>query len=108
MGTEVVSLRPGLRLKSQVCSTEIIVVRPGTRPIALRCGGVPMADREAPVAGDAVPVPALMLGTQLGKRYTHPADDQLELLVSVGGAGSLSDGETALVLKAAKPLPASD
>ena len=31
-------------------------------------------------------------GSKLGKRYTHPADDSLEILVTKEGAGSLSDG----------------
>jgi hypothetical protein len=108
LSTDTAGLRAGSRLKSQVCTTEVVVVRPGTRPLALMCGGVPMVAREAPTAQDATAVPELMLGTQLGKRYAHPEDDQLELLVTAGGAGSLSDGGTPLVLKAPKPLPASD
>lgn len=108
MNVETPDLRAGLRLKSQVCATEVIVVREGTRRLELRCGGVPMVDRDAVVGVIAAASPQLMQGSLLGKRYTHPEDDRLELLVTVGGAGSLSDGETLLVLKAPKPLPASD
>jgi hypothetical protein len=35
-----VILKPGTRLRSQVCSTEVIVVRPPTAEIQLTCGGV--------------------------------------------------------------------
>jgi len=43
----------------------------------------------------------------MGKRYSREADD-IELLITKGGAGSLSlDGET-LAPKEAKPLPSSD
>ena len=51
--------------------------------------------------------PGFDQGTQLGKRY---ADDELglELLCTKAGEGSISVGETVLVVKGAKPLPASD
>jgi hypothetical protein len=53
-------------------------------------------------------VPGKLGGALLGKRYTHPADPGLEVLVTAPGEGSLSDGEVDLVLKEARPLPASD
>jgi len=108
MSTEAVGLRAGLRLKSQVCATEVIVVRPGTRPLSLCCGGVQMLGREASGPAGVTPVAERMRGSLLGKRYTHPEDDAVEVLVTVSGEGTLSDGETDLVLKEAKPLPASD
>ncbi|WP_433368997.1 hypothetical protein [Streptosporangium sp. CA-115845] len=108
MSTEAVGLRAGLRLKSQVCATEVIVIRPGTRPLSLRCGGAPMLGRDASGSAEVTPAAERMRGSLLGKRYTHPDDDAVEVLVTVGGEGSLSDGETDLVLKEAKPLPASD
>lgn len=46
-------------------------------------------------------------GTLLGKRYTD-AQGSFELLCTKAGAGSLSVGDTPLVLSGAKPLPASD
>jgi hypothetical protein len=46
-------------------------------------------------------------GTQLGKRYTTP-EVPLEVLVTKPGAGSLTIADTPLVVKEAKPLPASD
>ena len=41
-------LKPGSRWASQVCSTEVVVVRTSTKPVTLECGGHPMA----PVGGD--------------------------------------------------------
>ena len=51
---------------------------------------------------------AFLGGTALGKRYTHPADSSLEVLVTKPGDGTLGDGSTPLVVKESKPLPASD
>jgi hypothetical protein len=103
-----VALRAGVRLKSQVCPAEVIVVRPGSGAVRLHCGGVPMVERGAAPTQQAAAVPGKLGGTQLGKRYTHPADTGLEVLVTAPGQGTLSDGEVDLVLKQAKPLPASD
>jgi hypothetical protein len=102
------TLRPGTRLRSQVCTTEIIVVRPGPAGIVIECGGRPMAEATAPV-GDLSPgEPSLMTGTLLGKRYTDNASAELEVLVTKAGDGTLSTGPDPLVLKEARPLPASD
>jgi hypothetical protein len=113
MTTQSMSLRPGLRLASQVCGTEIIVVRSGTRPLTLLCGGVPMQERGAAgVPGvsrdDVSRDDAQMRGSLLGKRYTHPEDPAVEVLVTAAGDGTLSANGKELVLKEAKPLPASD
>ena len=45
-------------------------------------------------------------GNAMGKRYVDEAN--AEVLVTKAGVGTLSVGTTALVLKEAKPLPASD
>ena len=45
-------------------------------------------------------------GTLMGKRYVD--DSGAEVLVTKAGKGTLSIGSTALSLKEAKPLPASD
>jgi hypothetical protein len=108
MAADSITLHAGLRLKSQVCGAEVIVVRPGSGPVSLRCGGVPMVERGAAVTQQAAAVPGKLGGARLGKRYTHPDDPGLEVLVTAEGEGSLSDGETDLVPKEAKPLPASD
>jgi len=47
------NLRPGLRLRSQACTTEIIVIRPGQGTVYLTCGGEPMTDIASPSAGPA-------------------------------------------------------
>ncbi|WP_322759063.1 hypothetical protein [Frankia sp. Cr2] len=100
-------LKTGLRLRSQVCSTEVIVVRPGSSEIDLTCGGHPMiASKETPAEGLDLK-PELSGGALLGKRYTDEATE-IELLVTKAGAGTVADGLTPLLLKEAKPLPSSD
>jgi hypothetical protein len=106
--TVPVQLRTGARLRSQVDATEIIVVRVPGGEVALNCGGHPMIDVKAePEAGLSLD-PAFAGGSPVGKRFTSPNDESLEVLVTKGGEGSLSDGSTALVLKEAKQLPSSD
>ena len=65
-----------------------------------RCDG----KRREPVATAAAD-PALMGGTQIGKRYDDAADT-LELLCTKAGTAR-SPSTAALAIKAAKPLPAS-
>jgi hypothetical protein len=103
-----VKLKPGTRLRSQVDATEVIVVRSPADDVEVACGGQPMID----VAAE--PEPGLGAtedpdaGTQLGKRYTPGGDAAIELLVTKPGKYGLSIDGTPLVLKEAKPLPASD
>jgi hypothetical protein len=106
--TNAFTLRPGLKLHSCACDTEVIVIRaPAQAAPKLTCGGSPMSteqvttEQRVPLAADTDE------GTLLGKRY---ADTQgtLELLCTHAGAGSLAIDGVALVLRAAKPLPASD
>ena len=102
------NLKPGTKLKSAVCSTEVIVVKAPPGPVDLRCGGAPMAPPGAADAGPTGSVSAAhAAGTHLGKRY---ADDQagLEVLCTKRGEGSLSVGDEPLLIKDAKPLPSSD
>ena len=98
-------LRPGLKLKSAVCSTEIIVVG-GSGDVDVTCGGVPMG-APGDDAGDASAVDGLTEGTLMGKRYTD-AEGSIEVLCTKPGDGSLGIGQTALTLKEATALPASD
>jgi hypothetical protein len=98
-------LKPGTKLASAVCETQVIVVRAPADDVELGCGGAPLA-----VAGDGAAAeldPSLAEGTLIGKRY---ADEELglELLCTKGGAGTLTCNGVALQLKGAKPLPASD
>ena len=98
-------LRPGLKLSSAVCATEVIVVA-GSGDVDLTCGGVSML-AAGDEAGDATAADGLTEGTMMGKRY---CDDEgsVEVLCTKPGDGSVGIGQTALGLKEAKPLPASD
>lgn len=58
-------------------------------------------------AGDATAVDGLSDGMMLGKRYCDD-DGSVEVLCTKPGDGSVGIGQTALGLKEAKPLPASD
>ena len=100
-------LKPGSRLKSQVCDTQVVVVKAPKDDVDLRCGGSPMIEATAAADGSLVLANDCASGSLLGKRY---ADEEIgvELLCSKGGAGSLTVGETALVVKGAKALPSSD
>lgn len=97
-------MKPGTKLKSVVCDTEVMVIR-GKSDGVVACGGVPMAD-ERPAESGAID-PAFADGTRIGKRYVD-AGGTVELLCVKQGAGSLSLDGVALVTKDAKPLPASD
>jgi hypothetical protein len=97
-------IKNGTRLTSQVCDTQVIVVRSADSLDDLRCGGVPMVPIGAERAGEIDP--SFAAGTVMGKRYVDEAG--AEVLVTKPGAGSLSIGQTALHLKEVKPLPASD
>jgi hypothetical protein len=97
-------IKNGTRLASQVCDTQVIVVRSGDSLDDLRCGGVPMVALGAERSGELDP--AFADGTVMGKRYVD--ETGAEVLVTKAGAGTLAVGQTALSLKEAKPLPASD
>jgi hypothetical protein len=97
-------IKNGTRLASQVCDTQVIVVRSADSLDDLRCGGVPMVELGAPRSGELDP--AFAGGSVLGKRYVD--ETGAEVLVTKAGAGTLTIGQTALSLKEAKPLPASD
>jgi hypothetical protein len=101
-------LKSGSRLKSQVCDTQVIVVRAPDREVDLTCGGQPLVEITAEAVADLALDPALSAGSPLGKRFTLDGEEGLEVLVTKAGAGTLAEGTTPLVLKDAKPLPASD
>jgi hypothetical protein len=95
----------GSRLRSQVCSTEVVVVRGGEVEGDITCGGSPLVAMDA-VVSEGTPASGLDTGTSVGKRYTATGD--VELLVTKGGAGSLGLDKTPLDIKGARPLPSSD
>jgi hypothetical protein len=101
-------IRPGLRLRSAVCETEVIVVRAPAAAVTLECGGRAMLLREGNEATEHPVIdPAKSSGSILGKRY---ADDTvgIELLCTRSGAGTLTADGLVLGIKNPKPLPASD
>jgi hypothetical protein len=96
-------MKPGTKLKSVVCDTEVMVVRGSD--FIVECGGSPMAEARPSVRGAVDP--AFAQGTKIGKRYIDPAGT-CELLCVKAGQGSLAIGGLALRVKDAKPLPSSD
>lgn len=99
-------MKVGTRLRSQVCTTQVVVVRSGDGLDDLRCGGAPMIGLDASADGDTALDPEFADGTILGKRYVTASGG--ELLATKGGDGTLTIGGVALQLKEVKPLPASD
>lgn len=102
------TLKPGLRLKSAVCATEIMVIRAPSLDAVLACGGTEMLGMaEAAPAGGAILSADHAAGTLIGKRYVD-ALDRVEVLCTRGGDGSLSLDGVAMTVKQAKALPSSD
>jgi len=99
-------IKNGTRLQSQVCDTQVIVVRASEGLDDLRAGGAPLIPVGEAVTEGLTLDPALSDGNLMGKRYVDDAG--AEILVTKAGKGTLSIGETPLAIKEAKPLPASD
>jgi hypothetical protein len=102
-----VMTKPGTRLRSVTCATEVVIVRGPAESTDLRCGGQPMVDVSAENPETSDVSPPFDGGTLVGKRYVNE-DESIEVLCTKAGAGSLSIGDVALTVKGAKPLPASD
>jgi hypothetical protein len=97
----------GQTLNSVTDTTTVIVVREPGEDVDITCGGAAMVDARGAAAEHVPTDPAFASGTLLGKRYENVAAT-IELLCTKGGPSSLAvDGEP-LVVKSAKPLPASD
>jgi len=101
-------LKPGTRLRSQVDMTEVIVVRAPEGQVVLACGGHPMIDHKAEPEDGLRPTGDSSGGTQLGKRYSVAGEGALELLVTKPGSCAITVDDIPVVLKEARPLPASD
>jgi hypothetical protein len=99
-------LKVGSRLKSAVCTTEVMVVKAPADDVALTCGGAPMAAGGEEAAGLTIAADQAA-GAQLGKRYADE-DLGLEVLVIKAGDGTLCVNGVVLPIKGAKGLPASD
>jgi hypothetical protein len=98
-------LKNGTRLTSQVCDTQVIVVKTADSLDDLRCGGAPMVALGAESATAEID-PAFADGNLMGKRYVD--ESGAEILVTKAGTGTLAVGTIPLHLKVATPLPASD
>jgi hypothetical protein len=100
-------MAPGLRLRSAVCKTEIVVVRPPSQDVDLQCGGVSMVRVDDPDPLSGVPIDGQDQGSSLGKRYVNESVG-LEVLCTKAGDGTLSLAGEVLEVKTPKPLPSSD
>ena len=96
-------MKPGSKLKSAVCDTEVMVIRGSG--LVVECGGKPMAEEKPATLGEVDA--AFAEGTKIGKRYVDAAGS-VELLCVKAGKGSLAIDGVALQTKDAKPLPSSD
>src|ERR1700722_2406060 len=97
-------LKPGMRLRSITCETQIIIVRPPKPGAEISCGGYPMTAVDSPANDSAQIDPAFANGTAIGKRYTDEAET-FEVLCVRAGAGTLALGATPLRQKSARTLP---
>ena len=100
-------LKAGLRLKSAVCATEVMVIRALPGEAQLECGGREMLAVTESAPADARLDAALAQGSLIGKRYVD-AEERYELLCTKGGEGSLALNGAPLGVKQAKALPSSD
>lgn len=82
-----ITLRAGVRLKSSVDTTEVLVVRAPAAPSIVRCGGEPMfavADSSPSEPTDSA------AGVRPGQRLRSEGSVEFEVLVLRGGSHSLS------------------
>ena len=98
------TLGAGKRLKSAVCTAEIMVIAAPDGDVDIRCGGAPMTEGD----GNGGSVDAdFAEGCAIGKRYVNEGGT-LEVLCVKAGEGSLAVGAEGLVVKDAKKLPKTD
>ena len=99
------TLKPGGRLFSSVCSTEMIVVKAPAGDVDVTIGGKPAATSSPERSGGVEEGHGG--GAAIGKRYVDEAGS-IELLCTKAGDGVPALNGVVLHLKDAKPLPASD
>jgi hypothetical protein len=102
-----VKLTVGLRLRSQVGTTEAIIIRAPSGDVTLTCGGQPMILSGGSPQEGLPPAETAQSETPIGKRYSDTGPS-IELLVTKAGSGEFALNGDRLRLKEAKPLPASD
>ena len=98
-------IKPGVRLKSAVCSGEAMVVKGSG--VTITCGGVPMLGDGESAPADAAPDQEHMYKCLMGKRYVSE-DETLEVLCIKAGEGSFGVDGQMLLGKETKRLPSSD
>ena len=98
-------IKPGVRLKSQVCSGEAMVVKGAG--VTLTCGGVPMIGIDEEADAGATADAEHMYECLIGKRYVN-AEEDIELLCVKAGEGSFGCDGQMLMGKETKRLPSSD
>ena len=101
------TLKAGVRLKSAVCDTEVMVTRAAAAEVNLTCGGSEMIEMATVHAAGVQPDAAHATGSLVGKRYVDE-QDRFEFLCTKGGKGSLAIDGGAMTVKQAKALPSSD
>lgn len=100
-------LKPGSRWKSTVCDAQLVVVRPPNMAGELQCGGTIVVPIDSNITASGTVDPNFADGVIIGKRYVDEASG-LEVLGAKAGGGSLAFNGTPMLIKGAKPLPASD
>ncbi|MEC8047734.1 MAG: hypothetical protein VX149_09505, partial [Pseudomonadota bacterium] len=106
-GDQVAALKMGARLKSTVCSGEIMVVMAPDTEVEMTCGGAAMVDAGESVTPSGEVHPDHAVGVVMGKRYIDEAET-LEVLCVKAGDGSLAANGTLLLQKDTKKLPKTD
>jgi hypothetical protein len=99
--------KAGTRLRSAVCSSELMLIVAPDHDVTLTCGGFAVIELAGDPPADVHIDSEHQQGTLMGKRYTNEAGD-LEILCTKPGEGSLAVDGTSLEVKGAKPLPSSD
>jgi len=96
--------KPGTKLSSTVCKTQIMALRVPAVELEISCGGAPMQVGDPAELGE---MSGENSGTMVGKRYTD-AEETMEFLCTRGGDGSIAIEGYVIDIKAAKKLPSSD
>lgn len=96
--------KPGTKLSSTVCKTQIMALRVPAEALEITCGGAPMQIGDPAELGEMTGENS---GTLVGKRYTD-AGETMEFLCTRGGEGSIAIEGYVIDIKAAKKLPSSD
>jgi hypothetical protein len=103
---DILRFKTGSRHRSQVGTTELIVIACPDNDFDLLCGGHPIVELGA-LREQFEADPGLNDVTPIGKRFISEAIG-LEILITKEGSGTFSVDDVPLIQKEAKPLPSSD